>query len=117
MTMLTVATAALLRECRFRADAQYGINIYPLGSIFWFDETPLDTDLMMLSREERKMMWLLFAIRLKVWDGEKLSDGESSVWEAARAEVPEWALFHRLVLSDDESEARRRIEKQAGEEG
>jgi hypothetical protein len=114
--MLSDAAAALLRKCRFRADAQYRICSIPLQGIFWGDEMPDLPDFYKLSRDEQNTVWRLFGIRKKVWDGKELSDDESSLWESARAKAPEWALFHRLVLSDEERVARREMEQQAWEE-
>jgi hypothetical protein len=67
-------------------------------------------DLAKLSEDERNMVWRLFSLRFKIWDGQSLSNEDGEFWATARAEVPAWALFHRLELSADDREARKKSE-------
>jgi hypothetical protein len=53
----------------------------------------------------------LFFIRFKIWDDEPLSAQEMLLWEAARSDFGNWALFHRLVLSADDRDAREQVEQ------
>jgi len=91
--MFSERVLGLLRNLRFDPDAERTISWLPLGSIFWQDEMPTLKELFDVSQGEQYEMWRIFAIRLKIWDGEVLSSENQRVWEAARAEVPDWPLF------------------------
>jgi hypothetical protein len=88
------------------------VSWIPLGSIYWEDEMPDDRDLIRFSEEERNIILRLFSIRFKIWDDEPLSTEEVSLWEAARSDLGDWALFHRLVLSADDRDAREQAERE-----
>jgi hypothetical protein len=114
--MLSEATIALLNELHFRADAKRMVSLIPLGSIYWEDEMPDLLDIAKLSDEERNMIWGLFGIRFKIWDDQQLAADDKSFWEAARSEVPDWPLFHRLALSLDDRKAREEAERDVEKE-
>lgn len=111
MRVLTDAIIELLRGLPARADARRMVSLIPLGSIYWEDEMPDFLDLAKLSEHERNTIWRIFAIRFIVWDSEELSADDQAFWDAARADVPTWALFHRLVLTTDDRDARRNAER------
>jgi hypothetical protein len=110
MRILTDAIITILRGLTARPDARRMVSVIPLGSIYWEDEMPGYPHLAELSSDERNIIWRLFDIRLRVWDSEVLSADDQALWDAARADVPTWALFHRLALSADDREARRQAE-------
>lgn len=109
--MLSQSTIALLSGLKYRPDAKRETCLIPLGSIYWEDELPELVELAKLSDAERNAVWALFAIRFKVWDKEQLSTEEAAFWEAARAEVPGWALFQRIELSPEDRRAREEAEQ------
>lgn len=106
--MLTDITLVYLSTMTFRLDAKQGVCMLPLASIHWDDEMP---DLSQIPEEDHHQIFLLFAIRSKLWDGEMLSPDEEQLWEQVRSRSPEWALFQRLRLSPDERKAREEIER------
>ncbi|HXB72086.1 MAG TPA: hypothetical protein VNY05_27870 [Candidatus Acidoferrales bacterium] len=110
MRVLTEAIIARLRKLPARDDARRMVSVIPLGSIYWDDEMPDYLDLAKLSEDERNAMWRLFGIRFKIWDGEVLSTDDQAFWDAARKDVPTWALFHRLALSADDRDACKQAE-------
>jgi len=114
MRVLSDATVAILNTMRFRPEAKRTVSWLPLGSIYWEDEMP-DWHNLALSKDERYTVIRLFAIRFKVWDNQQLSASDSVFWEAARAEAKNWALFQRLVLSEEDRAARKQAEKDAEE--
>jgi hypothetical protein len=54
----------------------------------------------------------MFGLRLKIWDGETLSPQDQELWDAVRRQVPHWALFKRLSLTDEQRLAREKAERQ-----
>lgn len=101
-------TLACLSELTYRADAKQGVCLVPLGSIYWDDEMP---QLHRIPAEDHDQVFLLFAIRSKVWDEVPLSADEKLLWDLALCKAPQWALFNRLALSPEEQEARENAER------
>jgi hypothetical protein len=58
----------------------------------------------------------MFDLRLQLWDGETLSQQNQQVWDTVRNQVPQWALFHRLNLNDEQKQARKEAEEQVQKE-
>ncbi len=110
MTALTDEVVAILKKLPARADAQLGASLVPIGSICWDDENPSWAE---LSDGERDAILRLFGIRFQIWDDEPLSAEDREFWEAARAQVPTFALFHHLKLSAEDREARKNAEEEA----
>src|SRR6185312_10504929 len=110
MALLSDSILDILRRLPHRPDAKRAICLIPLAGIYWQDEMPSVADMVSLSENERNTIWGLFASRDKIWDGEPLTPEAQKFWDAARAAVPDWALFHRLTLSDDDKRARSEAE-------
>jgi hypothetical protein len=106
--MLTDITLVYLSTLTYRVDAKQGVCVLPFASIHWDDEM---ANLSQIPEEDHDQVFLLFAIRSKLWDGELLSPDEKQLWEQVRSRAPEWALFQRLRLSPDERKAREEIER------
>jgi hypothetical protein len=45
-----------------------------------------------------------------------LSAAEQQLWDTVRSQVPDWAFFHRLTLTDEQTRAREKAEKQVKQE-
>jgi hypothetical protein len=117
MSVLTDAVADVLNRLTMRPDAARSwIIFFPDGSIFWEDEMPSDADRSKFSATERKMVDRLFEIRRRIWRGAELSPEDEAFWEAARSEAPDWALFQRLSLSDDDRKYLQQVEEEAEKE-
>jgi len=58
----------------------------------------------------------MFAIRIKLWDGEALNAQDRVMWEGVQQQVPTWALFDRRSLSDEQRLARKDAERQVEKE-
>ena len=54
----------------------------------------------------------MFGMRLKIWDGDALNHQEQDLWKAVKHQVPQWALFRRLSLTDGQRLARAKAERQ-----
>ena len=105
--MLTDVTLAYLSTLTYRVDAKRGVCVFPLASILRDDEMPL---LDRVPVQDRDQIFLLFAIRSKIWDQVPLSADEIQLWDQARSRAADWALLQRLVLSVDEHQARENAE-------
>ena len=108
--MLSENTVALLSSLTYRPDAERMCSLTDLGGIFWQDELPKDARLYDLLEQERLSVYRLFLIRYRLWYGKVLSAEERCFWDAARKQVPEYALFRRLTVSADDMEAQREAE-------
>jgi hypothetical protein len=53
---------------------------------------------------------------LQLWDGEVLSIKDQRLWDAVKHQVPKWALFQRLNLSDEQKAWRKEAEDQVKRE-
>ena len=114
MSALTEALIAVLNRLTVRPDAaRRWAFFFPVGNILWEDEMPDSRDKWGMSAIERKTVNRLFEIRRQIWHGAELSAEEAAFWEAARSEAPDWALFQRLSLSDDDREYLKQVEEEA----
>jgi hypothetical protein len=100
-----------LSEMRFRVEAERRISYMPLGSIYWTDEISEAIDDLFEDGNEARLAPLLrlFAIRGAIWTGAELSEADGTFWDAARAQMPNYALFHRLEVSDDDVAMYREV--------
>jgi hypothetical protein len=113
--MLSEKIVAILAAMPYQPDAEWEVNILPFGSVFWKDEMPAIRDL--LDRpEDMEIIHVMFGLRLKVWDGEPLNPQDQELWDAVRRQVPDWALFKRLSLTNEQRLARERAEQQVEQE-
>ncbi|MCU1311416.1 MAG: hypothetical protein JWO20_2541 [Candidatus Angelobacter sp.] len=113
--MLSEKAAALLAALPYRPDAKWEVNILPFGSIYWNDEMPAIGDIFDRP-EDMSIIFLMFGIRLKLWDREVLNVQDQQLWDAVKRQVPHWALFHRLDLTDEQKHARSEAERQVERE-
>jgi hypothetical protein len=58
----------------------------------------------------------MFGIRLLLWDSEALNTQDRHLWEAVKHQAPNWALFKRLTLSDQQRTARKQAERRVEQE-
>ena len=112
--MLSERMVAVLSALPYRSDAEWGVNILPFGSVYWKDELPEMRD--MLDTQDMLTVFRMFGIRMQVWDNEVLSAEDRQLWDAVKRQVPDWALFKRLSLSDEQRTARERAEQQVQQE-
>jgi hypothetical protein len=73
------------RECRYA------------GSIFWLDEMPSMAELFE-STEDSFLIHSMFALRLKLWDGQALNADDQRLWDCVKSQVPGWAFFQTALL-------------------
>jgi len=109
--MLTDRTVAVLSKLAYQANAEWEVNFLPFGSIFWKDEMPAIVDIFDRP-EDMSVIHAMFGMRIKLWDREALDPQEKELWDAVKAQVPNWALFKRLSLSAEQTLARGRAERQ-----
>ena len=113
--MLSEKAVALLAVLPYRPDAKWAVNILPFGSIYWEDEMPLLADLLD-KQQDMSIIHGMFGVRLKLWDGQALDTQDQQLWDAVKRQVPQWALFHRLNLNDEQKHARQEAEDQIARE-
>jgi len=81
----------------------------PFGSIFWLDEMPSMAELFE-DTNDAFLIHSMFALRLKLWDGQTLNADDQQLWDSVKTQVPEWPLFKRLCLSSEQKQAREQAE-------
>jgi hypothetical protein len=113
--MLADKTVAVLAKLAYQPDTEWEVNILPFGSIFWKDEMPAIVDLVDRP-DDMVIIHQMFGMRLKIWDGEALTAQEKELWDAVERQVPNWALFKRLILSAEQKLARQQAERQVEQE-
>ncbi len=114
LIMLSERMVVILSALRYRPDAEWGVNILPFGSVYWKDEMPEMRD--MLDIQDMTTVQRMFGIRLQLWDNEVLNAEDRQLWDAVKCQVPDWALFKRLSLSDEQRAAREKAEQQVQQE-
>jgi hypothetical protein len=112
--MLSERMFAVLSALPYQADAEWAVNILPFGSIYWKDEMPAMRD--MLDTQDMAVILRMFGIRLQLWDNDVLNAEDRQFWDAVNRQVPDWALFKRLSLTDEQRAARGEAERQVQQE-
>jgi hypothetical protein len=112
--MLSERMVAVLSALPYRPDSEWEVCILPFGSVYWKDEMPEIRD--MLDTQDRTTVLRMFGIRLQLWDNEVLNAEDRQLWDAVQRQVPDWALFKRLSLSDEQRAAREQAEQQVQQE-
>jgi hypothetical protein len=114
--MLSEQTLTHLSSLTYRPDAKRQVCILPLGSIYWDDELPHMGKFAAFPELDRNEILRVFALRLKFWDRQVLSDEDRQFWESIRSLAPNWAIFRRLELSDTDRLEREEIERACAKE-
>jgi hypothetical protein len=70
--MFSERMVRVLSALPFRPDAEWEVNILPFGSIYWKDEMPAIGDVFD-KVDDMVIIFKMFGIRLKLWDGEVLN--------------------------------------------
>jgi hypothetical protein len=112
--MLSERMVAVLSALPYRPDAEWAVNILPFGSVYWKDEMPEMRD--MLDLQDMTTVLRMFGIRLQLWDNEVLNAEDRQLWDSVKRQVPDWALFKRLSLSDEQRAEREKAEQQVQRE-
>jgi hypothetical protein len=112
--MLSERMVAVLSALPYWPNAEWAVNILPFGSVYWKDEMPEMHE--MLDIQDMTTVLRMFGIRLQLWDNEVLNAEDRQLWDAAKRQVPGWALFKRLSLSDEQRAAREKAEQQVQRE-
>ena len=114
-SMLSEKIVAVIAALPYQPDAEWEVNILPFGSIYWKDEMPSIRDLFD-KPDDMAIIFKIFGMRITLWDGEALSPEDQRLWDAVKDQVPNWALFRRLSLSDEQRLARQKAERQVEHE-
>jgi len=112
--MLSERMIAVLSALPYRPDAEWGVNILPFGSVYWNDEMPEMRD--MLDIKDMGTVLHMFGIRLQLWDNKALSAADRQLWDAVQRQVPDWALFKRMNLSQEQRAVREKAEQEVQQE-
>lgn len=108
--MLSKSAVEFLSPMTYQDDAKRCYCILPFGSIYWDDEIPDFEALHSLGKQDYRAISGLFVIRSKLWRAEELTDQEEQYWEAAKSQLLNYPLFHRLELSVEDREAQDDLE-------
>ena len=113
--MLSEKIVAVITAMPYQSDAEWEVNILPFGSVYWKDEMPAIGDLFD-KPDDMAIIFKIFGMRIKLWDGEALNAEDQQLWDAVKDQVPNWALFKRLSLSEEQRLAREKAERQVEQE-
>jgi len=108
---LSEKAVSILTAMQYQPDAEWGVNILPFGSIYWHDEMPSMAELFE-NTQDMFLIHSMFGLRLQIWDGQALNPPDQELWDSVKAQVPHWALFKRLYLSNEQNQAREQAELQ-----
>src|SRR2546428_13547720 len=97
---------AQFQGLRFNPDAAYNSVLLPFGSIVWDDELPARDERHFVHHRECNFSVIrLFALRKEIWHSGNDGEPNQEVWLQARAVIPEWPGFRRLLLNQDQKDA------------
>jgi hypothetical protein len=113
--MLSERMVARLSALQYRADAKWGVSIEPYSGIYWFDEMP-ETE-PSEDWEEMGMVFRMFWIRQQLWNSTVLTASDRQLWDAVLRLVPDWPLFKRVSLTNEQKAAWQEVERERQEEG
>ncbi len=105
---LSQIAVLMLSALQYDPSAGCGFNVTEFGSIFWNDEMP-PMELFM-NAGDGFLIYSMFALRLNIWDGEALTAEDQQLWDSVKAQVPDWAFFKRLSLTNEQKQAREQAE-------
>lgn len=108
--MLSEKTVSILAGMPYQPDAEWEVNILRFGTFCWKDEIPAIRELFGRP-EDMGVIHAMFGMRLKIWDGEALNHRDQELWDAVKRQVPQWALFRRLSLTDKQRLGREKAER------
>ena len=111
--MLSDTTVGYLSKLSYRTDAERRSCLLPLSGIYWEDEIPDFHQLHQLSEDDQIQILRLFGIRLKIWEAQALSKDDQDFWDAARSQIPNFPVFHRLNPTPEELREQKEIEENA----
>jgi len=106
---LSQKAVLILSAMHYDPNAGWGFNVTEFGSIFWHDELP-DPFALCQNRDDISLIYSMFALRLNIWDGHALTAEDQRLWDSVKAQVPDWALFKRLLLTKQQKQARKDAE-------
>ena len=107
---LSQKAVSILSALQYDPSAGCGFNVTEFGSIFWNDEMP-DMFELFGNAGDRFLIYSMFALRLKTWDGQALTAEDQRLWDSVKAQVPDWPFFKRLFLTNEQKQAREQAEK------
>ena len=111
--MLSNGALKYLQPLKYDPNAERRSCMIPMGGIYWADEIPDFHALMDVPEQDRNLIYRLFSIRFKLWAGDDLNDGDQSFWDTARSQVPDYPVFQRVHISDDDRAAQAAAEEDA----
>ncbi len=106
---LSAVTVFMLSALQHDPQAGWGLDVAGFQSIFWHDEMP-DPEVLSCNRDDRFLIYSMFALRLEIWDGRAFTPEGQRLWDSVKAQVPDWPLFKRLSLTDEQKQAREEAE-------
>jgi hypothetical protein len=112
---LTERTAQIIRSLKFDSNAKIIYCQLPLGSITWSDEIPEDDLSSFWIGPDRDHILKLYGIRMNYWDTGTMSEEDKAYWEEAKKQFPEWPIFQRMELNEEERQAHEAVEKEVEE--
>jgi hypothetical protein len=112
---LSPSLVAYMSALTYRAESKRLVSLMPLSGIYWNDEIPDLRALLSLGEDDKMQYLCLFAIRIRLWRSEALSDEDQNLWDTVRTQVPTCPVFMRLNISDDDRKTQCEAEEETGE--
>ena len=112
---LSSSLIAYMSALTYRADSKRLVSLMPLSGIYWDDEIPDLRGLLSLGEDDKMLYLRLFAIRIRLWRSEALSDEDQNLWDTVRTQVPTCPVFMRLHISDDDRKTQCEAEEETDE--
>lgn len=105
----------LLQSLTYNPHAQLKAYFVPYGGIYWEDELPEYKILLSLSDQEYLYPFLMLNVRRKLWAHESLSEEEQRQWKFAQEIYPNWPIFKRLHITEDEYQQQLACEESSNQ--
>ena len=82
----------------------------PSVALCWSDEVLSMQEIMKLPSKERKSYYLLFSLRVKIWQNEPFTLEQEKLWSQANEFAPNWPLFKRITPSSEIIKSQKDVE-------
>ena len=118
---LSEETAQKIRELVLDPHAEVISCAIPLGSILWSDEIPYGDfstflkEIGVLRKPDFDEIMKLFTIGVNYWNDGMMSDDDKDYWEEAHKEYPDWPIFQRKELTDEQRWAHNDVQEETAD--
>jgi hypothetical protein len=97
------------RTLAYQPDARCQASLIPFATLVWDDEHPKEFRSSRVDEKSRDSVLSLVEARTQLWFDGRVHDELQQLWTEAKATLPNWPGFQRVLISDELKEGARRV--------